>query len=131
MNTNTKINEDFSVIFDKKVKYLNEYEFFVHRQATGMTGYYGRTFKEFIETYGLNKKKKTNELVFIRYIAFNVLWTTGKMNNLSAIGRMFNKDHATVYHGLRAYDELIESGDKMFAKFVEKFTPILMSLDIE
>jgi hypothetical protein len=65
--------------------------------------------KELIERYKLDQKNRKRELIYIRSILYTQLrnekWT------LAQIGKLFNKDHATILHGLRCYQENIKYQD--------------------
>jgi hypothetical protein len=65
--------------------------------------------KEVIERYQLDKKNRKREVIYIRSILYTQLrnekWT------LAQIGKLFNKDHATILHGLRCYQENIKYQD--------------------
>jgi len=65
--------------------------------------------KEVIERYQLDKKNRKREVIYIRSILYthlrNEKWT------LAQIGKLFNKDHATILHGLRCYQENIKYQD--------------------
>lgn len=65
--------------------------------------------KEVIERYKLDQKNRKREIIYIRSILYthlrNEKWT------LAQIGKLFNKDHATILHGLRCYQENIKYQD--------------------
>jgi hypothetical protein len=65
--------------------------------------------KELIERYKLDQKNRKREIIYIRSILYTQLrsekWT------LAQIGKLFNKDHATILHGLRCYQENIKYQD--------------------
>jgi cystathionine beta-lyase/cystathionine gamma-synthase len=68
----------------------------------------------------LKNKTRRREYVDARAIAFYILKSEMNMS-LEAIGRVFNKNHATVLHGIRLFYNLIET-DKAFKN---KFNKIL------
>ena len=57
---------------------------------------------------------KAQEHTEARQIIFNILYRRGY--TLAAVGKLFNRDHTTVIHALRRYDNNIDSKDKKFAK---------------
>ena len=63
---------------------------------------------------GLDLKRKTRkrEYVDARAITFYIIRTELDLS-LGSIGKIFNKDHATVLHGLKVFSNLIET-DKSF-----------------
>lgn len=64
---------------------------------------------ELIEKYGLLDKSRRRDVLFKRYYLYNELRTCGL--SLSQIGRVFNKNHATILHGLRVHKDLTSYRD--------------------
>ena len=64
---------------------------------------------ELIEKYGLLNKSRRRDVLFKRYYLYNELRTCGL--SLSEIGRVFNKNHATILHGLRVHKDLTSYRD--------------------
>jgi hypothetical protein len=62
------------------------------------------TIEEIIEEYGLKSKCRKRELVYTRNILYKHLRNKGM--SLQAIGKKFNRDHATVLFGLNQYERL-------------------------
>lgn len=62
------------------------------------------TVEEIIEEYGLKSKCRKRELVYTRNILYKHLRNKGM--SLQAIGKKFNRDHATVLFGLNQYERL-------------------------
>lgn len=64
---------------------------------------------EVIERYQLATPNRARQLVYIRSIMYTQLrndkWT------LAQIGKLFNKNHATILHGLRCYNANIKYQD--------------------
>jgi hypothetical protein len=64
---------------------------------------------EVIERYQLATPNRARQLVYIRSIMYTQLrndkWT------LAQIGKLFNKNHATILHGLRCYSANIKYQD--------------------
>ena len=67
--------------------------------------------KYMIELYNLCDKSRQRELVYKRYYLFSELKKLGL--NLSEIGRMLEKDHVTVMHGLKV-DNQFQNYDKIY-----------------
>jgi hypothetical protein len=65
--------------------------------------------KEVIERYKLATPNRARPLIYMRAILYTKLrdnkWT------LQQIGKLFNKDHATVLHGLKCYQSNIKYKD--------------------
>jgi uncharacterized C2H2 Zn-finger protein len=64
---------------------------------------------ELIEKYGLLDKSRRRDVLFKRYYLYNELRTCGL--SLSEIGRVFDKNHATILHGLRVHKDLTSYRD--------------------
>ncbi len=82
--------------------------------------------QEYIVKYKLQEHSKYQHLVYMRYYLYNVLYKDGM--GLSAIGRVFNRTHATIYNGLKKHDDYLSYKDKVYilytadlsSKFVKK-----------
>ena len=59
--------------------------------------------EDIITEYGLKTKARNREIIWNRYAAFNFLRSFGF--SLSTIGKLFDKDHATVLNGLKVYEK--------------------------
>ena len=67
--------------------------------------------KYMIELHNLCEKGRTRELVYKRNYIYSELY---KLNiNLTQIGRMLDKDHVTVMHGLKV-DKQFQNFDKIY-----------------
>jgi hypothetical protein len=64
---------------------------------------------ELIEKYGLLNKSRRRDVLYKRYYLYNELRICGL--SLSDIGRYFDKNHATILHGLRVHKDLISYRD--------------------
>ena len=67
------------------------------------------TVTELIDELDLKSKSRKRELVYTRNILYKHLRNKGM--GLNAIGKMFNRDHATVLFGLNQYERLINYDD--------------------
>ncbi len=65
--------------------------------------------KEVIAKYDLTQKSRVRDVLFKRYYVYNELRYLGF--SLSQIGRVFDKTHATVLHGLRVHKDLTSYRD--------------------
>ena len=75
---------------------------------------------EIIQELQLNSKSRKRENVSKRAFLYNELKTECEGMSLSTIGKMFNRDHATVINGLKTHDYMTSSGDKIYRKETEK-----------
>jgi hypothetical protein len=64
---------------------------------------------ELIEKYGLLNKSRRRDVLYKRYYLYNELRICGL--SLSDIGRYFDKNHATILHGLRVHKDLTSYRD--------------------
>jgi len=78
---------------------------------------YGKKLVDFIEQKKdiclCNPSKKQNQVI-TRMILFTYLH--GKKMSLTNIGKLFNRDHASVIHGLNLYKDYLATRDEMFIK---------------
>jgi len=78
--------------------------------------------------YNLSSKSRAKRICYSRMIYF--YFAREKTNeSLSTIGKLVNRDHATVLHGIRKYHEYIKYDDfKKISKQVEKRLPSIQDL---
>ena len=69
--------------------------------------------KEHIEKYSLDVPCRKREVVYKRMYLFKYLQQMEGMSLIS-IGKMFNRDHSTVIHGLRTFDNV-----KLYEDFMD------------
>jgi hypothetical protein len=65
------------------------------------------------ERNGLIKPSRKRETVYARAAAFNFIRQNTELS-LTAIGELFNKDHATVLHALKVYYYFVKEKDEIF-----------------
>lgn len=75
--------------------------------------------KEFIENNGLNLSARHIEKVTLRNILYTRLRDYGL--TLEIIGGFFNKNHATVLHGIRKYEIMKETKDFLLNTIEKKY----------
>jgi len=63
----------------------------------------------------LSSKSRKRDVVDTRRVAFKLTKSLTK-SSLDSIGELYNKDHATVLHGIRTYDSLCDSPDFIYYK---------------
>jgi hypothetical protein len=69
--------------------------------------------KEYIFSEGLAVKSRKRDIVYRRIYLFRYLKQMEGMSLIS-IGKMFNRDHSTVIHGLRTFDNV-----KLYEDFMD------------
>ena len=79
--------------------------------------------KQIIEQDGLAQKNRKREIVHRRIYLFNQLRKGGY--TLKRIGGMFNMNHATILHGLKTYQNLIDTKDKQLKLDTEYYELLL------
>lgn len=84
-----------------------------HRQVVrNVAGIYGYTFED------IAKKKKQYELVVARHHCYSALNDLGL--SLSAIGRLLDRDHTTVLHGIKQHRERLRRANKKAGEPLEE-----------
>ena len=68
----------------------------------------------------LLSNSRARRLVWIRYILYNYLKTVGSMT-LTEIGNVFNRDHATVIHGIKKHTDFVVWNDLEFIEMNDYF----------
>lgn len=81
--------------------------------------------------FGINKsdlKRKTRrrDIVLARYIIFYVLYMSSPHPSLAQVGAVFNKNHATVLHGLSVVETILEVKDRLYFGTVSKILTTFM-----
>lgn len=69
--------------------------------------------KEYIEAEQLNTKSRRRDIVYRRIYLFKYLQQMEGLT-LTAIGKLFNRDHATIINGLRTFDNV-----KLYEDFMD------------
>jgi hypothetical protein len=82
--------------------------------------------KEIIEQDGLANKNRKAEIIHKRVYLFNTLRKQGY--TLKNIGSLFRMNHATILHGLKNYQNLDETKNKLFNHNTEYYK-LLLSLE--
>jgi len=74
-----------------------------------------RSVEEIIEVEKLSGAKRVRHIVHQR---FYLMWFLRKNTelSLSEIGELFDRDHATVMHGVKYHNDAIEINDKVYLK---------------
>lgn len=85
--------------------------------------------KELIKRDKLNSKNRVHENVYKRAYLMNELRSSGM--NLIEIGKMFNRDHATVIHNLRTHEWMTSTNDKLYRECICEYQFLLDHVDRE
>jgi len=78
--------------------------------------------KNYIETLTeleLSSNKRNREIVETRWVAFKLTKMLTR-SSLSKIGKVYNKDHATVLHGIKTFDSIYNQADFVETKNLYK-----------
>lgn len=103
--------------------------YFTKSKNTKMENNFIENIQDLIEQYDLKKKCRRQEVIYKRYYLYNQL---RKANySLGAIGKIFNKDHASVLHGLRMHEVYTLSKDKVYKMFTADIVKGLVTIPEE
>ena len=75
--------------------------------------------KEVIEKDGLKKRNREQHIVHRRIFLFNLLRENGY--TYAYIARLFNMNHATVFHGIKRYKDLLSLNDVRLQVDTERY----------
>lgn len=77
--------------------------------------------KKVVDKYELDKKSRKRELVFKRHY-FNWFCYSNFMTKISLqkIGRLVNKDHASVLHSMKVVEDLLSTRDELFLDVIQE-----------
>lgn len=70
--------------------------------------------KQIIKEQDLNTRSRRRDLVYKRMYLYNEIKNHEDFYSFEYIGDLFNRDHATVLHGLRTRSNLIEMKDPLY-----------------
>ncbi len=73
---------------------------------------------QFIEDNKLASRHRYRHLTYKRFYLYNLLREEGL--TLYEIARIFNRDHASVIHGLRVHNDLISIKDRIYLDTLEE-----------
>jgi len=73
---------------------------------------------EVVEKHDLKKVSRKQEIIYPRYYIYSLL--RDAKYSLSAIGRIFNKDHASVLHGIKMHKLYTKNKDKVYEMLTEQ-----------
>lgn len=79
--------------------------------------------------YDLTDQRRIREQVYTRAVYFT-LCRNNTLASFQAIGNSVNKNHATVLHGVRLYEDTLERFDKTYSELYKRLqNKILMKQD--
>jgi hypothetical protein len=82
-----------------------------------------------IEFYELKQVCRRQDIIYKRYFLYDQL---RKANySLSAIGRIFDKNHASVLHGIRMHNVYTKSKDKVYKMYTADIVKRLITIPQE
>ena len=84
---------------------------------------------ELIERDNLRSKARTNEVVAKRQYLYYRLRKNGMI--LRAIAELFNKHHATIIHGIKTYNNRVDTRDKIMFLHLKEYKELLENLEEE
>ena len=83
--------------------------------------------KKLIKKDGLNTESRHAPLINRRMYLYNVMRRHGMI--YEEIGKYFNRDHATVMHGVRRYKYLMEVKDEVLLTDIEYYQTLFLDKD--
>lgn len=85
--------------------------------------------QDLIEQFDLKKKCRRQDITYKRFYLYHQL---RKANySLSNIGKIFDKDHASVLHGLRMHEVFTKSKDKIYKMYTADIVKGLVTIPEE
>lgn len=85
--------------------------------------------RDLIDMYELKKVCRKQDIIFKRYYLYDQLRQANY--SLTAIGTIFNKNHASVLHGIRMHDIFTKSKDKVYKMYTEDIRKGLITIPEE
>ena len=114
-------NELTTEINDLTSKIKTEYVFFHAGVSSGSKeDFILKKIKEIIEIYDLKAKNRKREFIYKRFYLFNFLSNSNLKINYTQIGKLFNKDHATVLNGLKQHNDLMQFNDDVYLEHTKE-----------
>tara|TARA_R110002020_G_scaffold469107_1_gene693852 strand:+ start:72 stop:638 length:567 start_codon:yes stop_codon:yes gene_type:complete len=89
------------------------------KQNINITALYIKNYIEELTGMDLAQKTRKREIVDARRVAFKLTKSLTK-DSLASIGKIYNKDHATVLHGIKTFDYLYDSPDFKYSSDLYK-----------
>ena len=104
---------------------MNEFEFMICRIEESLEI---NNPKEFINRYELNKHNRQRDIVILRH---ELMFLIRKHTKLSVekIGKMFDKNHATVVHAIKNIEAYKHFKDKIYLDTISRYKEELKCLN--
>lgn len=84
---------------------------------------------ELIERDNLKSKRRTYEKVSKRFYLYYILRRNGM--TLSLISNLFEKNHASVIHGIKVHKNRVETKDRHTIVHLEEYRQIIEGIEVE
>lgn len=84
--------------------------------------------KQVIEKDGLDSKERFSPLINKRMYMYTIMRKHGM--NFQKIGSFFNRNHATIIHGIKRYKDLTKSKDVMLKVDTEEYEQIFGEIPV-
>tara|TARA_R110002124_G_scaffold101773_1_gene249573 strand:- start:57 stop:428 length:372 start_codon:yes stop_codon:yes gene_type:complete len=84
--------------------------------------------KQVIEKDGLNSRERYSPLIHRRMYMYTIMRKHGM--NFQKIGSFFNRNHATIIHGIQRYKDLTKSNDAMLKVDTEEYEQIFGKIPV-
>jgi len=84
--------------------------------------------KQVIEKDGLNSKERYSPLIHRRMYMYAIMRKHGMP--FQKIGSFFNRNHATIIHGIKRYKDLTKSNDAMLKVDTEEYEQIFGEIPV-
>tara|TARA_R110000803_G_scaffold162580_1_gene226206 strand:+ start:42 stop:557 length:516 start_codon:yes stop_codon:yes gene_type:complete len=123
MFTENELTNDINNL-TSKIK--TEYVFF-HAGVLGVSkeDFILKKVKEIIKVYDLKSKTKKREFIYKRFYLFNFLSNSNLKINYTQIGKLFDKNHATVLNGLKQHNDLMQFSDEVYLEYTKPICDII------
>ena len=125
-------NELTNEINDLTSKIKTEYVFF-HAGVLGGSkeDFILKKVKEIIKVYDLKGKNRKREFIYKRFYLFNFLSNSNLKINYTQIGKLFDKDHATVLNGLKQHNDLMQFNDDVYLEHTKEIADTINSSNFD
>lgn len=78
---------------------------------------------QIIEMFDLRKSDRHQPFLYRRYYLYYILHKNGY--SMIHIGKIFNKDHSSIIHGIKVHKNMIQIKDKYYQLFVDELDQLM------
>lgn len=78
---------------------------------------------QIIEMFDLRKSDRHQPFLYRRYYLYYILHKNGY--SMTHIGKIFNKDHSSIIHGIKVHKNMIQIKDKYYQLFVDELDELM------